>query len=70
MGNRYLKWALSEARVLFLKQRPEARVYKLELAKKHGKARALSMSAQRLGRTAYGMLKTNHAFDLASFLPT
>lgn len=70
IGNRYLKWAFSEASVLFLNQRPEAGEYKLELEKKYGKARALSMIAQRLGRTVYGMLKHNHAFDLNKFLPT
>lgn len=70
IGNRYLKWAFSEASVLFLHQLPEARTYKASLESKYGKARALSMIAQRLGRTVYGMLKRNYAFDLNRFLPT
>ena len=69
IGNRYLKWAFSEASVLFLHQLPEARAYKQKLEHKYGKARALSMIAQRLGRTVYGMLKRNYAFDLNKFLP-
>ena len=70
IGNRYLKWAFSEAAILFLNQLPEARVYKLKLEHKYGKPRALSMIAQRLGRTVYGMLKQDHAFDLEKFLPS
>ena len=69
IGNRYLKWAFSEASILFLHQLPEARPYKASLEHKYGKARALSMIAQRLGRTVYGMLKRNYAFDLNRFLP-
>jgi len=69
IGNRYLKWAFSEASVLFLNQSSEALTYKQSLEQKYGKPRALSMIAQRLGRTVYGMLKHNHAFDLNRFLP-
>lgn len=69
IGNRYLKWAFGEAAVLLLNQVPQARVYKQKLEQQYGKAKALSILAQRLGRTVYGMLKNNYAFDLKKFLP-
>jgi transposase len=69
LGNRYLKWAFGEAAVLMLRQVPQARVYKQSLEQRYGKAKALSILAQRLGRTVYGMLKNNYAFNLNKFLP-
>ena len=69
IGNRYLKWAFSEAAVLFLNQVPQAKVYKQGLERQHGKAKALSILAQRLGRTVYKMPKHNYAFDVNKFLP-
>jgi transposase len=69
LGNRYLKWAFGEAAVLMIRQLPQARVYKKNLEKQYGKAKALSILAQRLGRTVYGMLKNNYAFNLNKFLP-
>lgn len=70
IGNRYLKWAFSEAAVLMLRKQPNVKAYKQELEFKHGKAKSLSMLAQRLGRTVYHMLKHNLAFDLNKFLPS
>lgn len=70
IGNRYLKWAFSEAAVLMLRKQPEVQVYKQGLEHKYGKAKALSILAQRLGRTVYQMLKHNNAFDIRKFLPT
>jgi hypothetical protein len=64
-----LKWAFGEAAVLLLNQVPQAKVYKQKLEQQYGKAKALSILAQRLGRTVYGMLKNNYAFDLKRFLP-
>ena len=37
-------------------------------AKKHGKAKALSILAHKLGRAAYYMLKHRQAFHLPTFL--
>jgi hypothetical protein len=35
---------------------------------KHGKAKALSILAQKLGRAVYFMLKRKRAFDMNKFL--
>ena len=50
IGNMHLKWAFSEAAVLFLKDNPAGMKYKKRLEKKHGKAKSLSILAHRLGR--------------------
>jgi transposase len=68
MGNAHLKWAFSEAAVLFLAKCPEGKKLVDRLAKKHGKAKALSILAHRIGRAAYFMLKRKRAFDLERFL--
>src|SRR3990172_4401623 len=67
IGNVHLKWAFSEASVLFLRQNPEAKRYLDKLTSKHGKAKALSILAQRLGRAVYYMLKRDKAFDMKKF---
>jgi transposase len=47
MGNAYLKWAFSEAAVLFLRNNPAAQKYLTRLAKKHGKGKALTVLAHQ-----------------------
>jgi len=68
IGNQHLKWAFSEAAVLFLRNNPEGMKYKKRLEKKHGKAKALSILSHRLGRAVYFMLKHGKAFDMKTFL--
>jgi transposase len=68
MGNAYLKWAFSEAAVLFLAKCPEGKPLLARLQTKHGKAKALSILAHRLGRAVYFMLARKRAFDLERFL--
>jgi len=68
IGNAHLKWAFSEAAVLFLRGNPEGMKYKKRLEKKHGKSKALSILAHKLGRATYYMLKRNKAFDMKKFL--
>jgi transposase len=70
IGNQHLKWAFSEAAALFLHANPEGMKYKKRLEKKHGKAKALSILAHRLGRAVYFMLKRGRAFDMKTFLAT
>jgi len=68
IGNPYLKWACSEAAVLFLaKCAPGKRLF-ARLERKHGKGKALSVLAHKLGRAIYFMLTRNRAFDLERFL--
>jgi transposase len=68
IGNAYLKWAFSEAAVLFLRDNPAGQKYLTRLEKKHGQGKALTLLAQKLGRAVYYMLKRQKAFDLDKFL--
>ena len=68
IGNAHLKWAFSEAAVLFLKGNDPAKRYFDRLIHKHGKAKALSILAHKLGRAVYFMLKNKEAFDQQKFL--
>jgi transposase len=68
IGNAYLKWAFSEAAVLFLRENPEGQKYLTKLEKKHGTGKALTVLAQKLARAVYYMLKRGTAFDMATFL--
>jgi transposase len=68
IGNAYLKWAFSEAAVLFLRDNPAGQKYLTRLEKKHGQGKALTLLAQKLGRAVYYMLKCQKAFDMPKFL--
>lgn len=68
IGNAHLKWAFSEAAVLFLRQNPPAQAWLKKLAAKHGKPKALSTLAHKLGRTVYYLLLRQEAFDMQRFL--
>jgi transposase len=68
IGNAHLKWAFSEASVLFIKGNEPAKKYLDRLAQKHGKGKALSILAHKLGRAAYYLLKNKVAFDQDKFL--
>ena len=70
IGNAYLKWAFREAAVLFLRGNPEAQKAIARLASKHGKGKALSNLAHRLGRAVYVMLTKRQPFDEARLMAT
>jgi transposase len=67
IGNAYLKWAFSEAAVLFLRNNPAGQKYLARLEKHHGKGRALTVFAHKLARAVYYMLKRDTAFDMQKF---
>ena len=67
IGNAHLKWAFSEATLLFIRQSDEAKKYVQRLENKHCKAKALSILGHRLGRAVYFMLKNKKAFDMTKF---
>jgi transposase len=67
IGNAHLKWAFSEAICLLLRESPEAQTFVARKEKKHGKAKALSILAARLGRAVYWMLRKKQAFDIKTF---
>ena len=68
IGNVHLKWAFSEAAVLFLRCNPEGQKQLRRLAGRHGKSKALSILAAKLGRAVYLMLTKERAFDMERFL--
>jgi len=70
IGNAHLKWAFSEAAVLFLRGNPQGMKFKKRIERKHGKSKALSILAHKIGRAAYYMLKRQKAFDMNKFLKT
>lgn len=68
IGNAHLKWAFSEAAVLYLRGNEKARNYLNKLQKRMSKAKALSALAHKLGRCVYFMLKNKTVFDEKRFL--
>lgn len=68
IGNAHLKWAFSEAAVCFLKANEPGKKYLDRLTRKHGKGKALSILAHKLGRAVYFMLKNKKPFDINKFL--
>ena len=68
IGNAHLKWAFSEAAVLYLRGNDQAQRYLQRLQKRMSKAKALSALAHKLGRAAYFMLKNKTVFDEQRFL--
>ena len=70
MGNVHLKWAFSEAAVLFVRHSAEAKALLARLARRHGKGKALSILAHKIGRAAYYVLKREKPFDAKKFFAT
>ena len=68
IGNAHLKWAFSEAAVLFLRNNPPGQTYLARLEHKHGKGKALTILAHKLARAVYYMLKRDTVFDMEKFL--
>ena len=68
IGNAHLKWAFSEAAVLFLRDNPAGQKLLTRLEKKHSKGKALTILAHTLARAIYDMLKRQTACDLETFL--
>src|SRR6266436_7058020 len=55
IGNAHLKWAFSEAAVLFLRDNPAGQKCLARLEKKHSKGKALTILAHKLARAVYYM---------------
>jgi transposase len=67
IGNAHLKWAFSEAAVLFLRRNPDAMKYRAKLERKHGKAKSLTILAHKLARAVYKILKKKEVFHPQTF---
>jgi hypothetical protein len=67
-ANAYLKWAFSEAAVLFLWDNATGQKYRARLENKHGKGKALTILAHQFARAAYYTLKRATAFKMHQFI--
>jgi transposase len=67
MGNAHLKWAFSEAAVHFVRFAPSGKTLLARLEKKHGKGRALSILAHKIGRAVYYILARKTVFSPEKF---
>ena len=67
IGNVHLKWAFSEGAVLFLRNNERGQRWHDKLVQRYGKAKAMSIIAQKLGRTVYYMLKRKESFNPDKF---
>ncbi len=68
MGNVHLKWAFSEAAVLFLRHTAEGKTLLARIEKKHGRGKALSILAHTIGRAVYDMRSRGTVFSMEKFL--
>lgn len=68
MGNVHLKWALSEAAVLFLRHTKDGKTLLAGMAKKRGTGKALSILAHKIGRAVDYMLSRGTVFSMERFL--
>ncbi|MDZ7658012.1 IS110 family transposase [Fodinibius sp.] len=68
IGNAHLRWAFSEASLLYLRGNTQAEKYYNRLISRHGKGKALTIIAKRLGVAVYYMLKRREPFNEHKFL--
>jgi transposase len=68
IGNAYLKWAFSEAAVLFLRNTPAGQKSLARVVKKHGQGNALTVLEYQLARAVCDLCTRDTAFDLDTFL--
>jgi len=68
IGNVPLRWAFAEAAVLFIRQSQPGKAYFAKLEHTHGKAKALTVLAHKLGRAVYDLRTRKQAFDLTRFV--
>jgi transposase len=68
IGHAHLKWAFSEAAVLFLRDNPAGQKFLTRLEKKQSQGKALTILAHKLARAVYDMLKQKIAFDMSTCL--
>ena len=68
MGNVHLKWAFSEAAVTFLRHTRDGKQIVARLETRHGKGKALSILAHKIGRAIYYMLSRGTVFSREKFV--
>ena len=70
IGNAHLRWAFSEAAQLFLRRNGAGQKYYQKISSRHGKGKALSILAHKLGHAVYFMLKNQQVFSMKKFIAT
>jgi transposase len=68
IGNAHLKWAISEAALLLIRESDGVKAYLERLTRKHNKGKALGILSHRLGRSIYYMMRRGAYFDQKTFL--
>jgi len=68
IGNAHLKWAFSEAALLYPRHSKKGMKLYQRLLRKHGRGKSLTVLAHKLGRAAYFMLKRQVVFDEDRFV--
>jgi transposase len=68
MGNVHLKWAFSEAAVLFLRHASGGKRFLARLEKTHGKGKALSILAHKIGRAVFYILMRQTVYSQERFM--
>ena len=68
MGHVHLKWAFSEAAVLCLRHTTHGKTRLAGIEKKHGKGKARSILAHKIGRAVFDMLSRGTVFSMEKFL--
>jgi transposase len=63
IGNAHLKWAFGEAACLLVRHSERGKIWMTRYEKKHGKAKALTTLAAKLGRTVYHLWRKRTVFD-------
>ena len=67
MGNSHLKWAFSEAAVSMMSRCPQAKELVERKTQQHGKGKAISLLAHKIGRAVYFMLRRHEGFKTKEF---
>lgn len=68
IGNAFLRFAFGEIAVCFLRASEEAKRLHARLVKKHGKGKALSILAHKIGRGVYFMLTRKQPFRMEKLM--
>jgi len=68
IGNVHLKWAFSEAAVQFLRHTREGKHVLRQIEQHHGKRKALSILAHKLGRAVFYILSRDVSFSMDRFV--
>jgi transposase len=67
MGHVHLKWAFSEAAVLFLRHTKDGKKILARIEQTHGKGKALSILAHKIGRAVFYRLSRGTVFSMEKF---